>query len=271
MISFYIGDRYRRSMESTEEGKFRGLRIFNAVMAAVHTIQGILILVLSNNVTLPITTSYLNYDTLTQRLVSTTETLFDLPVAPMIALFFFICATDHFLLAGPLRKWYEENLRKHINYARWYEYALSASIMIVIIAMLVGIYDVVALIGVFGLTAVMNLFGLTMEQYNQRSDKVNWTSFIFGSFAGILPWIGIFMYLLGAGSSTGGSVPDFVVWIFVSIGVFFFSFAFNMILQYKKVGKWKDYLYGEKVYIILSLVAKSLLAWQVFAGTLRPL
>jgi len=43
-----------------------------------------------------------------------------------------------------------------------------------------------------------------------------------------------------------------------------------MFLQYKKIGKWKDYLYGEKVYIILSLVAKSALAWQVFAGTLRP-
>ena len=28
--------------------------------------------------------------------------------------------------------------------------------------------------------------------------------------------------------------------------------------------------YGERAYIILSLVAKSLLAWQVFAGTLRP-
>jgi hypothetical protein len=43
-----------------------------------------------------------------------------------------------------------------------------------------------------------------------------------------------------------------------------------MILQYKRVGKWKDYLYGERVYIILSLVEKSALAWQVFAGTIRP-
>jgi hypothetical protein len=43
-----------------------------------------------------------------------------------------------------------------------------------------------------------------------------------------------------------------------------------MVLQYKKVGPWKNYLYGELTYIILSLVAKSLLAWQVFAGTLRP-
>jgi hypothetical protein len=39
-------------------------------------------------------------------------------------------------------------------------------------------------------------------------------------------------------------------------------------LQYKKVGKWSDYLRGEKTYITLSLIAKSALAWQVFVGTL---
>jgi hypothetical protein len=37
-----------------------------------------------------------------------------------------------------------------------------------------------------------------------------------------------------------------------------------MVLQYKKAGPWRDYLYGEKVYIILSLTAKALLARQVF-------
>ena len=46
-----------------------------------------------------------------------------------------------------------------------------------------------------------------------------------------------------------------------------FSFAFNMILHYRKVGRWKNYLYGEYIYIVLSLVAKTALAWQVFAGT----
>jgi hypothetical protein len=36
------------------------------------------------------------------------------------------------------------------------------------------------------------------------------------------------------------------------------------------VGKWKDYIYGEYAYIILSIVAKSLLAWLIFANVLRP-
>jgi hypothetical protein len=58
--------------------------------------------------------------------------------------------------------------------------------------------------------------------------------------------------------------------IFFTIFLFFNVFAINMVLQYKKVGKWADYLYGERAYILLSLFAKTALAWQVFAGTLRP-
>jgi hypothetical protein len=53
-----------------------------------------------------------------------------------------------------------------------------------------------------------------------------------------------------------------------SLFVFFNVFAVNMVLQYKKVGPWRDYLFGEKVYIILSLTAKALLAWQVCSTTL---
>jgi len=41
-------------------------------------------------------------------------------------------------------------------------------------------------------------------------------------------------------------------------------------LQYKQVGRWRNYLTGERTYILLSLLAKSALAWQVFAGTLAP-
>jgi len=61
-----------------------------------------------------------------------------------------------------------------------------------------------------------------------------------------------------------------VYWIFVSMFVFFNSFAINQVLQYKQVGKWKDYLFGESAYVFLSLSAKSLLAWLVFANVLMP-
>jgi hypothetical protein len=48
----------------------------------------------------------------------------------------------------------------------------------------------------------------------------------------------------------------------------FNCFAIVQWKQYKARGKWANYLHGERTYIILSFVAKSLLAWQVFAGAL---
>jgi hypothetical protein len=142
--------------------------------------------------------------------------------------------------------------------------------MIVVIAMLVGIYDIGALLPLFALNACMNLFGLMMELHNQTTERTNWTSFLFGVFAGVIPWVVIAIYLGGAGLASEGGVPNFVYYIYGSIAFFFNIFALNMVLQYKQVGRWKDYLYGERMYIVLSLVAKTLLAWQVFIGTLRP-
>jgi hypothetical protein len=49
--------------------------------------------------------------------------------------------------------------------------------------------------------------------------------------------------------------------------VLFNIFALNQWLQYRATGRWADYLFGEKGYIVLSLTAKSALAWQIFGGT----
>jgi hypothetical protein len=193
-----------------------------------------------------------------------------LQIASLVALFLFLSATAHFLLSAPgIYNWYIANLKKGINYARWYEYALSSSLMIVLIAMLVGIYDLGSLILMFALNAMMILFGLMMELHNQSTQKTNWTAYIYGCIAGAVPWVVIFIYLFGSGEGEY-KAPDFVYAIFISIFIFFNTFALNMFLQYKRVGKWREYVFGEKMYILLSLLAKSALAWQIFGGTLRP-
>jgi hypothetical protein len=252
-------------MTSVEEGRFKRLRNFNAVMGVVHLIQAILMLALSSDFSLPVTRSYLEFDAATQTLVPASETLFRIGLGPLVSLFLFISAGAHFMISTVLYKRYVENLKKGMNPYRWVEYSLSASIMILVIAMLVGIYDIGSLIMIFSLNATMIFFGYVMEVHNQTTVNTNWSSFIFGCFAGLIPWVVIAIYLLRA------QPPEFVYYIFVSIAIFFNIFALNMVLQYRKKGKWKEYLYGERMYIVLSLVAKSLLAWQVFAGTLRPL
>lgn len=250
----------------TGDARFKKLRIFNAVMGVVHLIQGFLMLILSNAFTLPLTYTHPEYNAVTNTISPVSETFFNLQIGPLVALFLFMSATAHILISTVLYKWYVKKLQNHINPARWYEYSFSASLMIFLIAMLVTIYDFGTLLALFTLTAVMNLMGLVMELHNQTTTKTNWTSFNIGCIAGFIPWVVIFIPLV-----TAASVPDFVIAIFITIAVFFNLFAINMFLQYKKIGKWKDYLYGERMYIVLSLVAKSALAWQVFAGTLRPM
>ena len=252
-------------MAKQEKDIFEKLRRFNFIMGFFHLLQGVLMLYLSNDFKLPITYTTPEFNPITETITPVSTTWFNIQIGPLVAIFLFISATAHFLLSTALYDWYVENLKKHINPARWYEYSFSASLMIVIIAMLTTIYDFGTLLALFTLTAVMNLMGLVMELHNQTTKKTNWTSYYIGCIAGFIPWVVIFIPLI-----TAESVPDFVIGIFISIAIFFNLFAINMILQYKKVGKWKDYLYGERMYIILSLVAKSALAWQVFAGTLRP-
>jgi hypothetical protein len=245
------------------------LRRFNLWMGVVHLIQGIAVLALSNGFSLPVTTAFVRLDPATETLAPDYQTAFDLPIGPLVALFLFMSAAAHFIITAPrVYEWYAGNLLKGANYARWIEYAFSSSVMIVVIAMLVGIYDLVALVALFAVNATMILFGLLMELHNQTTERTNWTSYWFGVVAGAVPWIAITIYLIGAGGPEGGP-PGFVYGIFFSLFLFFNVFAVNMVLQYRKVGKWSDYLYGERVYILLSLFAKSALAWQVFAGTLR--
>jgi hypothetical protein len=245
-------------------------------MAALHAVQAFAVWVLSdpNRGVWQVTGNYLTLDASAgsnrPELVTATQGLFDLNLAYIVIAFLLMSAVAHLFVATVYRKRYEADLKSGINKVRWFEYALSASTMMVGISLLSGIYDLSTLLMIFGLTAIMNLTGLAMELYNQKRAKISWLAYNIGAFAGLLPWVVIAIYFWMSSQYGAGDPPTFVYYIYVSIFLFFNCFAINMILQYKQIGKWSNYLYGERAYIILSLAAKSALAWQVFAGTLRP-
>lgn len=252
------------------EEKFQSLRRFNLFMGFLHLLQGILMIVLSNDKTYPIFSNYLSFDRATFSLKPNPQLIYNLRFGPAVAAFLLISAVAHLYISTIGYKQYVSLLKRKMNPIRFYEYALSSSLMIVLIGMLVGIWDIGTIIAIFGVNATMNLFGIMFEIHNQYTQKTNWTAFIYGCFAGIIPWIVILLYFYGALNSAGAKPPAFVYAIIPTIFVFFNMFAVNAFLQYKRIGRWKDYLFGERVYIILSLVSKSALAWMIFAGTLAP-
>jgi len=188
-----------------------GLRRMNIAMAILHAVQGTLMLVLGNlEFKLPVTTSFLKFDPIAQRLVSDVQVWFEIPLAGLVATFLLMSAAAHLAVSLPgVHEWYLRNLGKGINIARWVEYSFSSSVMIVAIAMLFGMYDAALLLVLFALNAMMILFGWMMELHNQTTKRTDWTSFIFGCLAGIVPWIAIGIYFYGS-VSTGERVPSFV-------------------------------------------------------------
>lgn len=255
-----------RADDATDHPAMSGLRRLNLVFGLLHLGSAILMLTLSNDFALPVTTTFLDdmpggaVDA--QRLTNQ----FELRLGWGTAAFLLLSAGFHFLIASPVGyQAYCREITRNRNRFRWVEYSLSASLMIVLIAMLVGISDAAALIAIAGVNASMILFGWLMETTNDLTDRsVSWTPFWFGSLAGAVPWVAVGVYLFGP----GGNVPGFVYVIFFTIFVFFNCFAVNQVLQYARVGPWRRYEFGERVYVWLSISAKSALAWQIFANTL---
>ena len=240
----------------------------NLIAGALHLAQTAAVIALSNDFSLPVNATYMAGPP--GAAFTDPVTLWQTPVALSVALFFALSALAHFAVISPaLRARYFSGLHDGHNYFRWLEYSLSSSVMIVLIAQICGIQDVAAIIGLFGVNASMILFGWVQEKYvNPGSGDL--LPFWFGCIAGILPWVAIAVQVIAPGNPLDVSPPGFVYGIIVTLFIMFNSFAAVQYLQYRARGKWANYLRGERAYITLSLVAKSLLAWQIFANTLIP-
>ena len=244
------------------------LQRLNLGIGLVHLAQAIAMFALSNDLAIPITADFLDDDPVAVLQgggqVEPT-TVFELPVGPAVAVFLLLAAIDHLLSAGPLRTTYDNQLRQGRNDLRWFEYSVSASLMLTLIAVFVGIWDLAALIGLFGVNSTMIWFGALQERYVRPGKQNSRLPFWLGTLAGVIPWIVIGIYLLQDASA----VPTFVFILYTVELLFFWSFGLTQWLQYRQVGRWASYLTGERTYIWLSLGAKSALAWLIFGNVLR--
>ena len=242
--------------------RLANLRIWNLGLTVLHAAQAVLILVLASDFAITITTTYPEGPPGTR--VPEPSGLVDVRIGAAIAVFLALAALDHLVTGTIGRGTYERDLRRGINRFRWVEYSFSATIMVLLIASYSGITDITAVIAVAGANVGMILFGWLQERMNPPGrTSTTMMPFWFGTLVGLAPWVAIAVNVIGA-----DEVPGFVYGIFFAQLVFFFSFGLNQWLQYRGVGKWTDYAFGEKAYLVLSLGAKSVLAWQIYGGSL---
>lgn len=193
--------------------------------------------------------------------------------------FSFLSAGAHF---ATLIWWdrYTADLAKGMNRFRWIEYSMSASLIMTLLFALWGNLDFVQLSGCFMTNVVMIWFGDMHEVINagRKPEDVDWTSFWYGGFCGIVPWLMMFYQII--------RIPDdneipWWVWLIVFLYFFlFFTFPGCMLVQYLQWGKWSNdrypllknggYLQGERTYQKLSLFTKSLILWSVALAFMNP-
>ncbi|MEU2481346.1 heliorhodopsin HeR [Streptomyces sp. NPDC013130] len=242
--------------------RLAGLRRWNLGLTLLHLLQATAIVLLAGSFSITVTSSSVPGPSGTA--APAPEALFDVPIGWAVASFLTLAAVDHLLTATVYRGIYERDLRRGINRFRWLEYALSATLMVLLIGFYSGITSINAVIAVVGANVGMILFGWLEEVMNPPGRaRTRVLPFWFGALVGVTPWVSIAYNIVVA-----EAVPGFVYGIVLVQAVLFFSFGLNQWLQYRGVGRWSVYAYGEKAYLVLSLVAKSLLAWQIFTGSL---
>lgn len=259
----------------TEEATGSGLRTWHFVLTALYALQGIAILILSTTTSYQVTTGYRAVDPLQSAAQGkpvpafAAHTLFDIQLNYLIGALLLLAALAHLLYATWYRRRYESNLVAGRNPARWVKDGILAGLAMVAIAVLAGMQDLSLLLSVFVLPILANLCWLAVDLRGAQAGKPAWLTFTSGVVAGALPWIFVAIYLVSA-PVFHGNVPGFVWWLFATILVLSIGFLLLAVSRLRGKGRWAGMLPNERAYLVLSFVTSTALAWQIFAGALRP-
>lgn len=267
--------------------------VVNAVAAFIHLIQAAVLMffTLKNSLdrSVPLQEQYTNWipenkkDTNASYTIELDGMALNVATVPTKSEFsiawgviFFFLLSFFFQCINICRKEYKD---EKTNPLRFIEYSISASIMLVLIALVNGIFDqsIITLIAVS--CTACQLCGLVAEQLlnlhkvheknKELSNKLKvlaWISHLIGWLLIITAYAIIFRYYDVSNRNSDGQAPEFVTAIVISIFILFSSFGVVQLLQMTILKL--EYDTAELVYVCLSLTAKTVLGWIIYANVL---
>ena len=273
--------------------------ICNAIAAVLHFLQAVVILIITVSqridISIPTREQYTTWEQNKQTIHNTTTsapndsmdiyfgdmvlrsqtvlTTSNISIAWIVISFFLLSALFQGLA---LVESYNYKKRKD-NWLRFVEYAFSASIMLVAIALINGIFDQTVIVFIAVTCAACQLCGLIAEQLLNMSKNRSLKAFQETLLT--LAWVahGIGWLLVGtsyyfilhfymiSNEKSSEQAPEFVTVIVFSILVLFSSFGVVQLLQMTST---INFAQAEFTYVILSLAAKSILGWIIYANVL---
>jgi len=199
-------------------------------------------------------------------------------VVYLISSFFFLTATFHAIYAANIGGYYDKYLAENRNPLRWFEYSITATIMIVIVSLSATIQNLNLLAFIAVSTVVIMILGLVVE--NGIAKKQDPFPLIVVTVLAWILQVAIFVYVLVYFTATisavsdaieGRDLPGFVYAIIVVEVILFSTFGLvqlSHLYKYIRTKEVPEFLSYENTYHTLSLVAKLLLGWLFFFGAL---
>jgi len=198
--------------------------------------------------------------------------------------------------AGFSRDYVFNITQRGVNPLRFVEYAISATIMLVCIALVSGIDEFYGILSVASLTFVTMMLGLVAEllfddQLDQldrpATRRIGWIAHLTGWVTMLSAYVGVILkqYFVSVGESDVGP-PDWVtVAIFVVFGLYnifgvtqfvqlWCKYPLHLFFKPECVPKgppgpvcgMKFNVFVEMVYVVNSLVTKTLLGWMIIVN-----
>lgn len=193
-------------------------------------------------------------------------------VQALLVAFFYITALFHLIYASS--SIYPELIKKHNNWLRWVEYSITSTMMLYIIALVCTVKDTNTYILLGSCNVVMALLGQMVEEKINRGESP-WlpmaASFflLFSEFAVIIreytSRINQVNEYLVVPNTGVGRIPTWISYMVIILFLFFS--CFGIVALYYGIYPDTQYEYIEKGYIILSLVAKTVLGGFIGYGT----
>lgn len=184
----------------------------------------------------------------------------------LIVLFFLITAVFH-TFYYTCTNMYTGMLNNKLQWLRWVEYGMSATIMVCLIAFSVGCKMCVELVVAAVATILLMFMGFLVEYASAAGGHMPKLLCAVGWILFVLVW-----FILGQGfyssvRSADGNIPGFVYAIVSSMFLFFALFGLVQSLYVGHV--LKDYVRMEGAYLVLSFVSKATLGMLLLGGQMN--
>lgn len=249
----------------------KGLVKLHQISAAVFVVLGIAVVWFMKAVRYPLTLGHsANNALLGQKetaFVPASHHLWDTPLWVVLLVLLFIAVVYSFLITqSSLKASYLKGLTRRVSPHRWIYIAVTAALMIEITAMLSGLSDIMELKLMAGAVTITYLLGWLAEIQNRTARKPNWSAYGLSVATGVTPWLVIVS--AAAGTLLWGLVrsPWYVYAVYAVLLIGFCLLAWNQMQQYKKVGKWKDYYFVERNYLLIQNTTLALFALILIIG-----